>query len=107
MIGITRIKRESIFCLDTRIQELKELTSKQVLNEIEFDILHKLLNVLKNGIDEMAFESKRAAVRTLVKKVVRNGRNAHVIVFGVKDDEEKIYYRRMKIIYYFWCYVVQ
>ena len=35
----------------------------------------------------MTVEQKRAAIRTIVRKVVWDGVNAHVILFGVKDDE--------------------
>ena len=35
----------------------------------------------------MTIEQKRAAIRTIVRKVVWDGVNAHVILFGVKDDE--------------------
>ena len=83
---IEQLNQESVD-LDARIQELEELTSRQTLNGIEFDILRQLLNVFKNGIDEMSLEQKRAAVRTLVKKVVWDGRNAHVFLFGIADEE--------------------
>lgn len=83
---IEQLNQESVD-LDARIQELEELTSRQPLNGIEFDILRQLLNVFKNGIDEMSLEQKRAAVRTLVKKVVWDGRNAHIFLFGIEDEE--------------------
>ena len=35
----------------------------------------------------MTVEQKRTAIRTLVRKVVWDGPNAHVILFGVQDDE--------------------
>ena len=35
----------------------------------------------------MTVEQKRAAIRIIVRKVVWDGVNAHVILFGVKDDE--------------------
>ena len=73
--------------LEQRIQELEGLTSQHALSDIEFDLLRQLLTIFKDGIDEMTVEQKRAAIRTIVRKVVWDGVNAHVILFGVKDDE--------------------
>ena len=73
--------------LEKRIQELEGLTSQHALSDIEFDLMRQLLTVFKDGIDEMTVEQKRAAIRTIVRKVVWDGVNAHVILFGVQDDE--------------------
>ena len=73
--------------LEKRIQELEGLTTQHALSDIEFDLMRQLLTVFKDGIDEMTIEQKRAAIRTIVRKVVWDGVNAHVILFGVKDDE--------------------
>ena len=73
--------------LEKRIQELEGLTTQHALSDIEFDLLRQLLTIFKDGIDEMTVEQKRAAIRTIVRKVVWDGVNAHVILFGVKDDE--------------------
>ena len=54
---------------------------------MEFDIFRQLLTNFRNGIDGMTVEQKRTAIRTLVRKVVWDGENAHVILFGVQDDE--------------------
>ena len=35
----------------------------------------------------MTIEQKRAAIRTIVRKVIWDGVNAHVVLFGVQDDE--------------------
>ena len=78
--------------LDSRIHELECLTSQHALSDIEFDVMRQLLSrqllsVFKTSIDEMSIEQKRAAIRTLVRKVVWDGVNAHIILFGVQDDE--------------------
>ena len=72
---------------DTRIHELEALTSQHTFSDIEFDVMRQLLSVFKTSIDEMTVEQKRAAIRTLVRKVVWDGVNAHIILFGVQDDE--------------------
>ncbi len=75
--------------IDARIQELEGLTSQHALSDMEFDVMRQLLSVFKSGIDEMTIEQKRAAIRTLVRKVVWDGVNAHVVLFGVQDDDQK------------------
>ena len=73
--------------LDSRIRELEGVTAQHTLSDIEFDIMRQLLSSFRNSIDEMTIEQKRAAIRTLVRKVVWDGENAHVVLFGVQDDE--------------------
>lgn len=73
--------------LEESIQELEGLATQNTLKDIEFDLLCQLMTVFKDGIDEMTVEQKRAAIRTIVRKVIWDGVNAHVILFGVQDDE--------------------
>ena len=73
--------------LEKRIQELEGLTTQHALSDIEFDLMRQLLTVFKDGIDEMTIEQKRAAIRTIVRKVIWDGVSAHVVLFGVQDDE--------------------
>lgn len=73
--------------LDSRIRELEGITAQHTLSDIEFDIMRQLLSSFQNSIDEMSIEQKRSAIRTLVRKVVWDGVNAHVVLFGVQDDE--------------------
>jgi site-specific DNA recombinase len=73
--------------MDAQINELEGLTSQHALSDIEFDVMRQLLSVFKSSIDEMTIEQKRSAVRTLVRKVVWDGVNAHVVLFGASEDE--------------------
>lgn len=73
--------------IDSRIQELEGLTSQHALSDIEFDVVRQLLTIFKEGIDEMTVEQKRAAIRTLVRKVVWDGVYAHAVLFGIQDEE--------------------
>lgn len=69
-----------------RIQELELLASRSVINDMEFDILCRMLSVFGAGMEEMTVEQKRAAVCTVVRKVIWDGQNAHVILLGAPDD---------------------
>lgn len=84
-----RIEALSSQCddLGKRIQELEGLTSQHALSDLEFDLLRQLLAVFRDGVQEMSLEQKRAAIRTVVRKVIWDGVNAHVVLFGVPDEE--------------------
>jgi site-specific DNA recombinase len=86
---VKRIEQLNQECqeIDSQISELEGLTSQRTLSDIEFDVMRQLLSIFKTDIDEMTIEQKRAAIRTVVRKVVWDGINAHVVLFGVPDDE--------------------
>lgn len=73
--------------INARIQELERLTSQQELSDVEFNMLRQLLSVFRDSIDEMSIEQKRAAIRTVVCKVVWDGTNVHVILFGAAEGD--------------------
>ena len=67
--------------LSSRIRELESLTDSGVLGGIEFDVMRQLLTVFHDNIDDMTVTQKRAAIRTVVRKVVWDGKVAHVVLF--------------------------
>ena len=73
--------------LEVRIQELTALTSQHAMSDMEFDVLRQLLSVFQQNIDDMPLEQKRAAIRTVVRKVIWDGVNAHIVLFGADDEE--------------------
>lgn len=73
--------------LEVRIQELTALTSQHAMSDMEFDVLRQLLSVFQENIDDMPLEQKRAAIRTVVRKVIWDGVNAHIVLFGADDEE--------------------
>ena len=73
--------------LEVRIQELVALTSQHAMSDMEFDILRQLLSVFQQNIDDMPLEQKRAAIRTVVRKVIWDGVNAYIVLFGADDEE--------------------
>lgn len=72
--------------LQARITELEGLTAQNELSAGEFDILVQMLASFRTTIDLLSVEEKRAAIRTVVQKVIWDGEAAHVVLFGAKGD---------------------
>ena len=80
---LTETNRE----IENRIHELEGLTSANSLSDMEFDLLRQMLSMFRTNIDGMSVEEKRAAIRTVVRKVIWDGVNAHVVLFGAEEGE--------------------
>ena len=80
---LTETNRE----VENRIHELEGLTSANFLSDGEFDLLRQMLSMFRTNIDGMSVEEKRAAIRTVVRKVIWDGVNAHVVLFGADEGE--------------------
>lgn len=70
-----------------RIAELEGLTTQKALTDSEFDLMRQLLSVFRDSIDAMSVEQKRAAIRTLIRKVVWDGQYVHVVLFGADEGD--------------------
>ena len=73
--------------VENRIHELEGLINVNALGDAEFDLLRQMLSMFRTSIDDMSIEEKRAAIRTVVRKVIWDGVNAHVVLFGADEDE--------------------
>ncbi len=69
-----------------RLEELESLTRQHELADMEFDIIRNMLANFGEGIDTYELEQKRAAIRAVVKKVVWDGENVHLYLFGEDGD---------------------
>jgi len=75
--------------LKIRINELEELYTSQDLAGNEFDIKSQLLASFQEIIDLLNVEQKRAAIRTLIKKVVWDGTNVHIYLLGSSGGDKE------------------
>lgn len=73
--------------IQSRIQELEGLAARQTLSNEEFDTLRQLLSSFSSGMETLSVEQLRAAIRTVVRKVIWDGTNAHMLLFGAPEDE--------------------
>ena len=70
-----------------RIHELQQTLSRHSLSDT--DLLRiKQSSMFITCMDEMATEEKRAVIRTLVQKVVWDGVQAHILLFGSNKDSK-------------------
>lgn len=69
-----------------RIQALNGLAAQRALSGAALDRLRQDLTALWATMEELPVELKRDAVRALVRKVVWDGVNAHVILHGAPDE---------------------
>lgn len=76
--------------IETRMGELEGLRSSNDLSDGTFDMLRKMLLMFSACIDGMTVEEKRAAIRSLVRKVVWDGVNVHVILFGAEEGNVEL-----------------
>lgn len=83
---IENISKESE-SIDNSIKELNALLSQNVMNDEQFETIKQMLSMLSNGIDEMNLHQKRIAIKALVRKVIWDGENIHIIIFGASDKE--------------------
>jgi len=56
------------------------------LSDIEFDVIRQVLSNFKSTLDVMDIEQKREAIRAFVKRIVWDGQNINMYLFG-SDDE--------------------
>ena len=72
--------------LKQQMQELEALTKQHALADVEFDLMAQRLSSFDANVEEASVEEKRALLRSLVKKVVWDGENVTVYLFGAEGD---------------------
>ena len=80
---LTRINRD----LESHIHELENRATANDLSEREFALQRQKLAVFPQTVGSMSIEEKRAALRTVVRRVIWDGVNAHVVLLGADAGE--------------------
>lgn len=68
-----------------RLEELGNQHTNNVLSDRDVDIIKQKLTSHPYCFEDMGMEQKRAALRTLVKKVVWDGADAHIYLYGAEE----------------------
>lgn len=72
---------------EQKLENLKNITKESELSDSEFDILRDILKSYAKSFDTMSIEQKRAAIRTFVKRIVWDGENIHIFLFGSDEND--------------------
>ena len=73
--------------LETQIQQLKQLMDSDFLSQAQFDILEGMLSSFADTFDSMSIERKRTALRAFIRKIVWDGEDIHLYLFGAEDND--------------------
>ena len=76
--------------IKNRISELESLTKNHLYSSEEFDRTKELLKSFGQSFDTMSVEQKRMALRAFIRRIIWDGENVHVVLFG--DTESEIDY---------------
>ena len=57
------------------------------MSDNEFDVLRDILSSFASSFDTMKIEQKRAAIRTFVKRIVWDGENIHMYLYGSEEED--------------------
>lgn len=69
-----------------QMEELKQLTAGPAMLDMQFDLLCQMVTSFATTVDTMTIEQKRVAIRTCVKKIVWDGENVHLYLFGSEGE---------------------
>lgn len=74
--------------LETKLEEMSALMESNPLSDSDLDVLTQTLLSFSSMVDTMTIEQQREAIRIFVKKIVWDGENAHLYLFGSEEEFE-------------------
>ena len=75
-----------INALSLDIDQMTEPAADHALGDAAFDALRQQLASFPKNIDDMSCRQKRAAIQSIVRRVVWDGESAHIVLFGAPED---------------------
>lgn len=73
--------------INNKILELEQLSLDNCLPDAEIETLKALLCSFAKTFDIMDIEQKRSALRVFIRKIIWDGENVHIILFGDSEDD--------------------
>ncbi|MBU5677984.1 recombinase family protein [Alkaliphilus sp. MSJ-5] len=73
-----------------RLLRLKEVQEKNQAKENSLDVMKGILSNFNDSVDLMDIEDKRAFLKIIVDKIIWNGKNAEIIMFGSISEKKQI-----------------
>lgn len=74
--------------LRRRVDALKQLCAETALSDLELRRLRQRFSDFGAAVDTMSVEEKRALLRACVRRIVWDGENAHLYLFGSEDKAD-------------------
>lgn len=71
--------------LKSQLDELENLKMRRIIDVSDFDILKDMLSSFGRTMDIMTVEQKRAAIRSCVRKIIWDGENVHMYLYGSEE----------------------
>lgn len=72
-----------------RLLELRESLEKTQLKNSSLDVIKDMLSSFDDSIDMVDVEAKRTFIKSIVEKIVWDGENAEVVMFGANSQKKQ------------------
>ncbi|MDO4273081.1 MAG: recombinase family protein [Eubacteriales bacterium] len=74
--------------LKDQLKQLEKLNSRHAQYDMEFTVIKNMVHSFGSTIDQMNLFQKRTALRSIVKKIIWDGKNAHIYLFTTDEEYE-------------------